>query len=404
MFVLHRAAAVRSHAVGHRRLQRPQHRQLDPLGACADRRAVVAAGGRPAGPPAFTEVELSRGQRRTHQGSPEASSARSSSAPRWRPSSSPALMLVLLGRLVLLQVIRYDYYTDQAEGNRARIEPIPANRGLILDRNGKVLAENRPSYQLELVREQVGDRKALDQHAGGPGQDRRDPRGRRRRRAPRRAGAAAPSIPCRSALRLSDEEIARVRRASPRIPRRGHPRALHALLPATARSPCTRWATWARSAKQDRKKIDQDAYAGTTLIGKLGRGSGARNRTARRERLPRDPGQCAGPLGAGRRATWKPHCAARSRTPATDVILSLDLPTQQAAEQAFGDRRGAAVAIDPHNGDVLALVSLPGFDPSMFGRGITQRRVRGAQQRHRPAAVQPRDARHSIRPAPPSSR
>src|SRR5512147_4013 len=77
------------------------------------------------------------------------------------------LMLVLLGRLVLLQVIRYDYYTDQAEGNRARIEPIPANRGLILDRNGKVLAENRPSFQLELVREQVGDRKALNRTLAG---------------------------------------------------------------------------------------------------------------------------------------------------------------------------------------------------------------------------------------------
>ena len=74
---------------------------------------------------------------------------------------------MLVGRLVLLQVIRYGYYTDQAEGNRARVEPIPADRGLILDRNGKVLAENRPSYQLELVREQVGDRKALDRTLAG---------------------------------------------------------------------------------------------------------------------------------------------------------------------------------------------------------------------------------------------
>ena len=68
-----------------------------------------------------------------------------------------AMALLLAGRLVLLQVIRYDYYLDQAQGNRARLDPIPANRGLILDRNGKVLAENQPSYQLELVREQVPD-------------------------------------------------------------------------------------------------------------------------------------------------------------------------------------------------------------------------------------------------------
>src|SRR5687767_12171268 len=71
------------------------------------------------------------------------------------------LTLLLIGRLALLQVVRYDYYTDLARGNRARIEPIPANRGLILDRNGKVLAENQPSYQLELVREQVGSKEDL---------------------------------------------------------------------------------------------------------------------------------------------------------------------------------------------------------------------------------------------------
>ncbi|HYP80287.1 MAG TPA: hypothetical protein VEQ17_08365, partial [Steroidobacteraceae bacterium] len=65
------------------------------------------------------------------------------------------LAVLLLGRLVLLQIVRYDYYLDQAQGNRTRIEPIPANRGLILDRNGKILAENQPSYQLELVREQL---------------------------------------------------------------------------------------------------------------------------------------------------------------------------------------------------------------------------------------------------------
>jgi penicillin-binding protein 2 len=67
------------------------------------------------------------------------------------------MLLVLIGRLVLLQVVRHDEYLLRAEGNRARIEPLPAPRGLILDRNGKVLAENQPSFQLELVREQVPD-------------------------------------------------------------------------------------------------------------------------------------------------------------------------------------------------------------------------------------------------------
>jgi penicillin-binding protein 2 len=67
------------------------------------------------------------------------------------------LTLVLIGRLVMLQVVRYDYYADLSQGNRVRVEPLPAQRGLILDRNGAVLAENRPAFQLELVRERVPD-------------------------------------------------------------------------------------------------------------------------------------------------------------------------------------------------------------------------------------------------------
>src|ERR1700761_5607556 len=69
------------------------------------------------------------------------------------------LTLGLLGRLVLLQVIRHDYYADLSQGNRVRTEPIPAARGLILDRNGTVMVNNEPAYQLELTREQVPDLK-----------------------------------------------------------------------------------------------------------------------------------------------------------------------------------------------------------------------------------------------------
>src|SRR6185437_8219682 len=67
------------------------------------------------------------------------------------------LTALLLGRLYLLQVVRHDYYADLSQGNRVRTEPIPASRGLILDRNGTVLVNNEPAYQLELTREQVPD-------------------------------------------------------------------------------------------------------------------------------------------------------------------------------------------------------------------------------------------------------
>src|SRR6185295_19873484 len=68
-----------------------------------------------------------------------------------------SLTVLLIGRLFVLQVMRYDYYAELSQGNRVRVEPLPAQRGLILDRNGKVLAENRPAFQLELVRERVPD-------------------------------------------------------------------------------------------------------------------------------------------------------------------------------------------------------------------------------------------------------
>ncbi len=69
-----------------------------------------------------------------------------------------ALLLTVAARLFYLQVLRYNYYSELSQGNRVRIEPIPPSRGLILDRNGVVLADNKPAYQLELVREQVGSR------------------------------------------------------------------------------------------------------------------------------------------------------------------------------------------------------------------------------------------------------
>src|SRR5271165_6054622 len=67
------------------------------------------------------------------------------------------LVLALIGRLVFLQVWRHDYYVELSQGNRVRLDPVPASRGLMLDRNGKVLADNEPAYQLELIREQVPD-------------------------------------------------------------------------------------------------------------------------------------------------------------------------------------------------------------------------------------------------------
>ncbi len=280
------------------------------------------------------------------------------------------LLLVLLGRLVVLQVVRHDYYTDQADGNRARREPIPANRGLILDRNGKVLAENRASFQLELVRETVGSAADLDRTLKGlakigaiPAEE--IPELTRKIRGYRTFEA----VPIR--LRLTEGEMAAFA---------GH---RHEFPGVEMQPRSTRYYPYGALAvhalgyvgaitEQDRKKIDLDAYEGTALMGKLGveaaRETELHGVNGFREKLVN---------AQGRSVQGKSNLTAtlRSLKPraGTDVILALDLPTQLAAEEGFNGRRGAAVAIDPRNGDVLAMVSLPGFDPSMFGRGITQR-------------------------------
>ena len=116
-----------------------------------------------------------------------------------------ALTLVLIGRLVVLQVMRYDYYADLSQGNRVRVEPLPAQRGLILDRNLQVLAENRPSFQLELVRERVPDVDATLKRLIEIGVLDADELDDTRKLV--RSRRSFESVPIR--LRLTEEEIAR---------------------------------------------------------------------------------------------------------------------------------------------------------------------------------------------------
>src|ERR1700760_391242 len=175
------------------------------------------------------------------------------------------LTLGLLGRLYLLQVTRHDYYLDLSQGNRVRTEPIPAARGLILDRHGELIAGSQPAYQLELVPEEVPD---IDATLGGLAPLRLirvedlDEIGRT-------IDSSRPfdSVPIR--LRMSDEDVARfaVHRFEFRgvdiktRPTRWYPNAglgVHALGYVGAIS------------EQDLKRIDRSAYAGTSLIGKLG--------------------------------------------------------------------------------------------------------------------------------------
>jgi penicillin-binding protein 2 len=276
------------------------------------------------------------------------------------------LTLTLIGRLFILQVTRHDYYTELSQGNRVRTEPIPAARGLILDRNGKLLAGNQPAYQLELVPEEVPDLNASLKGLVQLGLIEADAVDELRRTI--RSRRPFDSVPVR--LRMSEEDVARfaVRRFEfPGLDiktrqTRFYPEgevAVHALGYVGAIS------------EPDLQRIDRAAYSGTALIGKLGVESAYEHElhggNGFREILVNALGR-----SVQRQGVLVPNLRTHSPTPGDDLVLSLDLAVQEVAETALADHRGAVVALDPHTGDVIALASRPGFDPSLFARGITR--------------------------------
>jgi penicillin-binding protein 2 len=276
------------------------------------------------------------------------------------------LTLVLMGRLYILQVVRHDYYAELSQGNRVRNEPIPASRGLILDRNGAVLVNNEPAYQLELTREQVPDLNDTLKRLAALGLI--DPDDLDETRHMIMSRRSFDTVPVR--LRLTDEEIGRF--AVHRFEFPGVDLATR----QTRHYPYRELGVHALGyvgaiSEDDLEHIDRAAYAGTALIGKLGVEASyekpLHGSNGYREILVNAQGRSVQRQGA-----YAPQLSATAPVAGEDVILSIDLPTQQAAEDAFGDRRGAIVAIDPSNGDVLALVSKPGFDPSIFARGVTR--------------------------------
>ena len=273
--------------------------------------------------------------------------------------------IALIVRLFLLQVSRHDYYADLSQGNRVRTEPIPAARGLILDRHGELIAGSQPAYQLELVPEEVPD---IDAALAGLVQLNLI-RGEDLDEIERTIDSSRTfdSVPIR--LRMSDEDVARF--AVHRFEFRG----------VDIKTRQTRWYPNGNLAvhalgyvgaisEQDLKRIDRSAYAGTSLIGKLGVESAFERRlhgvNGSREVLVNAQGRSVERQGA-----FVPKLVSKAPLAGDDLLLSIDLKIQRVAEAALAGHRGAVVALDPNNGDVLALVSLPGFDPTLFGQGIT---------------------------------
>jgi len=276
------------------------------------------------------------------------------------------LLVAALGaRLYYLQVVRHQHFSDLSQGNRIRIEPLPPSRGLILDRHGEPLALNRPAYQLELIREQTPDVEDTLARLVRIGLLAEDDLERTRRAIRARRGFDA--VPIR--LQLSEEELARFAVNRPDFPgvevrprlTRHYPQGgtgVHALGYVAAIS------------EADQQRIDVANYAGTTLIGKLGVErafeSELHGETGYQQLLVNAQGRRVARVGLS-----TPELTRREPVAGSDLYLSIDAHLQRVAEEALAGQRAAVVAIDPRNGDILAFVSTPTFDPNGFARGLT---------------------------------
>ncbi len=275
------------------------------------------------------------------------------------------LLGVLFARLFYLQVVRHDYFSELSQGNRIRIEPIPPPRGLLLDREGEPLALNRPAYQLELTREQTPDVDDTLTRLVALGLLPAEDVVRTRRAI--MARRAFDAVPVR--LQLSEEELARFAVHRPDFPgveirprlTRLYPHGgvgVHALGYVAAIS------------EQDQDRIDVSKYAGTTLIGKLGVERNyeelLHGETGYQQLLVNAQGRRVDRVGVK-----APDLQRKEPIAGNDLYLTIDHRLQQVAETALGTQRAAVVAIDPRNGDVLAFVSTPTFDPNGFARGLT---------------------------------
>ncbi|MFC3460925.1 MULTISPECIES: penicillin-binding protein 2 [Massilia] len=269
---------------------------------------------------------------------------------------------ILVARFVWLQVVQHDKYHAQAEDNRIALVPIVPNRGLIVDRNGVVLAQNFSAYTLEITpsKLQANLDSVIDELAKLVTIE---PRDRKRFKRLMEESRSFASVPLRT--RLTDDEVARFTAQRFRFP------GVEVQARLFRQYPLGEVASHvigyigrinAREAAAIEDSDDAANYNGTDHIGKEGL-------EKKYERyLHGTTGYEEVERSAGGRAIRT--LSRRPPVPGSNLILSIDIELQKIVEEAFGDRRGAFVAIEPETGDVLAYVSRPGFDPNLFVDGI----------------------------------
>jgi penicillin-binding protein 2 len=270
---------------------------------------------------------------------------------------------LLFARFFYLQIVMHDHYHTLAEANRISILPIVPNRGIIVDRNGVVLATNYSAYTLEITPSKVDSLEATIDEIATLVEI--TPRDRRRFKKLLEESKRFESLPIRT--RLSDEEIARFAANRYRFPGvdvrarlfRSYPQGelfSHVI------------GHIGRVNLKDLEKLEAEGrssnYRGTDYIGKTGL------EYTYEDQLHGTTGVEQVEVDSGGRAV-----RALSRTSpisGSNLVLKIDARLQEVVFNAFGDRRGALVAIEPETGGVLAFVSKPGFDPNLFVDGIDQ--------------------------------
>ena len=268
----------------------------------------------------------------------------------------------LLGaRLVHLQIVKHEELATQAENNRIAVVPIVPNRGLIVDRNGVVLANNYSAYTLEITPSKAGELEPLiDRLAEVVDIQTRD---RKRLKRLLEESKSFESLPIRT--KLTDEEVARFTAQRFRFPGVDIKARLFRNYPlGEIGSHLLGYIGRINQAEKEAIEETEDAanYRGTEYIGKLG------VEQSYEAELHGQTGFEEVETSAGGRPVRR--LKSNPATPGNKVVLSVDIKLQALVERLFGERRGALVALDPRNGEVLAFVSKPTFDPNLFVDGI----------------------------------
>jgi penicillin-binding protein 2 len=268
-------------------------------------------------------------------------------------------ILVLVARLVYLQVHQHEYYSTKSDNYRIHVQPVAPTRGRIYDRNGVLLADNKPSYTLTLVKENAGDidrsLELLGELIGFTAEEEEKYRLRQRQRA-----VPFSAVPLR--FDLSEEEIASLAVNQFQLPGINVEAQLVRYYPQGDLMAHAIGYVGAMS-EDEVQTVDPVNYRGTQQIGKLG------VEKFYEELLHGNVGYETVEKNA--RGQIMQVLDRTDPIPGKDLVLHLDAKLQKAAVEALGDFRGGIVALDPQTGGVLAMVSKPSFDPNLFVGGIS---------------------------------